>query len=80
MKGYRFRTKTSEGYTSQTSVYIKNNVVQIRCTLFASAPEHNDIVLRKIWGVYYVKRMIAFQVSTFAEINNCVIRLLNESK
>jgi hypothetical protein len=54
------------------------NAVVIRQRLFVSEVSNTDVLIRKIWGLYYVERYANFKMSTFGEIQSCVYQLLSE--
>jgi hypothetical protein len=84
MNAYKFKTTTTEGYASRTTVGFdpETNIVHIMQRAIVSSPDSIDKVIRElpILGAFYIERAFGVKLSTLSEINNIVIALINENK
>ena len=85
MNAYRFKTKTTEGYTARTTVGFdpETNIVHIMQRAIVSSPDPIDKVIRELpaWGasgVCYIERCFSLKLSTLSDINKIVQQLLLE--
>ena len=83
MNAYKFKTTTTEGYASRTTVGFdpETNIVHIMQRSIASKPDPIDKVIRELptWCVCYIERAFSLKLSTLSDINKIVQQLLLEN-